>query len=873
MNETFLIIDGSSLIHRAFFALPSFTNKKGVNTGAVYGLCNMLLKLLEEVKPSYMAVAFDKSRHSFRTEKFADYKGQRKATPPELKEQFPLAIELLTSMGIPTLEMDNYEADDLIGTLSATAPKEMKVIIVTGDRDEFQLIKENVHVYFTKKGITQIGNYDEAAFQKEYEGLSPRQIIDLKGLMGDTSDNIPGVPGVGPKTALKLIKEYQSVEAVLDHAEEVKGKSLKEKLITFRNQALLSKELATICLTVPMDTDPASYRLTGLTEKSRVLMDDLQFKNMWNRFSPVLGLADGVSKAQDGGEMSMFGEVIAEDAYETVPLASLEAATAFLTRVKEGSAPLSLMYETEGLLPHLTLTSLSGAHDHKVYVWDKALLNDANMLALLCDGAIKKIVPNPKELYKFMQGKGVSLQGVIGDPSLAAYLYEPGETHYDVKSLAETYLPASCGGTAQDVEALMPVLEGLMAERGLTELYRDIELPLTKVLANMEVNGITLDKGMLDEVTKSMTKQVADLEQKAKEEAGEDFNVNSPKQLGVILFEKLGLPIIKKTKSGYSTDVSVLEQLQGEHPIIETIMEYRTLSKLLSTYLVALHPLINPNTGRIHTHFNQMATVTGRLSSTDPNLQNIPTRTEVGKQMRRMFVPGKGYDLLMSCDYSQVELRVMASIAGDERLIDAFRHGQDIHSRTASEIFGVPIEDVTPFMRSKAKTVNFGIIYGISDFGLGRQLGVPRSEAAQYIDSYFARYTGVKEYMEGEKKKAREMGYVETLFGRRRYLPDIHAKNFNRRSFAERTAINTPIQGTAADIIKIAMLHVAKELKEAGVKSRVLLQVHDELVLEVVEEEKDEVSAIVKNAMERAVTLKVPLVADIAFGKTWADAK
>ena len=663
MNETFLIIDGSSLIHRAFFALPSFTNKKGVNTGAVYGLCNMLLKLLEEVKPSYMAVAFDKSRHSFRTEKFADYKGQRKATPPELKEQFPLAIELLTSMGIPTLEMDNYEADDLIGTLSATAPKEMKVIIVTGDRDEFQLIKENVHVYFTKKGITQIGNYDEAAFQKEYEGLSPRQIIDLKGLMGDTSDNIPGVPGVGPKTALKLIKEYQSVEAVLDHAEEVKGKSLKEKLITFMNQALLSKELATICLTVPMDTDPASYRLTGLTEKSRVLMDDLQFKNMWNRFSPVLGLADGVSKAQDGGEMSMFGEVIAEDAYETVPLASLEAATAFLTCVKEGSAPLSLMYETEGLLPHLTLTSLSGAHDHKVYVWDKALLNDANMLALLCDGAIKKIVPNPKELYKFMQGKGVSLQGVIGDPSLAAYLYEPGETHYDVKSLAETYLPASCGGTAQDVEALMPVLEGLMAERGLTELYRDIELPLTKVLANMEVNGITLDKGMLDEVTKSMTKQVADLEQKAKEEAGEDFNVNSPKQLGVILFEKLGLPIIKKTKSGYSTDVSVLEQLQGEHPIIETIMEYRTLSKLLSTYLVALHPLINPNTGRIHTHFNQMATVTGRLSSTDPNLQNIPTRTEVGKQMRRMFVPGKGYDLLMSCDYSQVELRVMASIA------------------------------------------------------------------------------------------------------------------------------------------------------------------------------------------------------------------
>ena len=389
----------------------------------------------------------------------------------------------------------------------------------------------------------------------------------------------------------------------------------------------------------------------------------------------------------------------------------------------------------------------------------------------------------------------------------------------------------------------------------------------------MEWNGITIDQAMLDEVTEEMTKKVQALEQQAFDQAGEQFNLNSPKQLGALLFEKLGLPVIKKTKTGYSTDVSVLEALQGEHPIIETLIRYRQLSKLLSTYLLGLHPLINPATGRIHTHFNQMATVTGRLSSTEPNLQNIPTRTEVGKRMREMFVPGKGYDLLMSCDYSQVELRVMASIAQDELLLDSFRHGQDVHARTASEIFGVPLDQVTPYMRSKAKTVNFGIIYGISDFGLARQLGVPRGEAAQYIESYFARYTGVKDYMEREKQKAREMGYVETLFGRRRYLPDINAKNFNRRSFAERTAINTPIQGTAADIIKVAMLKVAENLKKAQVKSRVLLQVHDELVLEVTEEEKDQVAQIVKDTMEHAVELAVPLVADVATGKNWAQAK
>lgn len=873
MSEKFLLIDGSSLLHRAFFALPPLTNKAGVNTGAVYGLCNMLLKLLQEIQPKYMLVAFDKSRKSFRTEKFADYKGQRKATPPELKEQFPLSIELLQTMGIPTLELDNYEADDIIGTLSAAAPEDVDVKIVTGDRDEFQLIKSNVEVLFTKKGISNIAVYDEKAFGEEYQGLVPKQIIDLKGLMGDTSDNIPGVPGVGPKTALKLITAYQTVENVLDHADEVKGKSLQEKLKTYRDQALLSKDLATICLDAPVDKALTAYPLTGLTSASHSMMQELQFKNLWDRFVPVLGLAAGTEDPGSDDPMALFGAPAAAETWETVDITDNAQAEKLLQELRKGKHQVAIAYSTSGLLPELTLDTLDLAFNSKHYHFQPELAGKAALLDLLADGDIPKAIADPKELYKYMLGQHSMLRGVTDDPALAGYLYEPGATSYSLTNLGEEFLPAASGEGAQDTAALVPVLREKLEERGLTNLYENIELPLTENLAEMEYNGITIDQAMLDEVTDEMKKKVSALEQQAWDQAGEEFNLNSPKQLGVLLFEKMGLPIIKKTKTGYSTDVSVLEALQGEHPIIETLIAYRQLSKLLSTYLLGLHPLINPNTGRIHTHFNQMATVTGRLSSTEPNLQNIPTRTEVGKRMREMFVPGEGYDLLMSCDYSQVELRVMASIAKDELLLDSFRHGQDVHARTASEIFGVPLDQVTHYMRSKAKTVNFGIIYGISDFGLAKQLGVSRSEAAQYIESYFARYTGVKAYMEREKQKARDLGYVETLFGRRRYLPDIKAKNFNRRSFAERTAINTPIQGTAADIIKIAMLKVAKKLKEAGVKSRVLLQVHDELVLEVPKEEKDQVAEIVKTTMEQAVPLEVPLVADVATGENWAKAK
>lgn len=873
MDEKFLLIDGSSLIHRAFFALPPLTNQKGVNTGAVYGLCNMLLKLLQEIQPDYMLVAFDKSRKTFRTEKFPEYKGQRKATPPELKEQFPLSIQLLQTMGIPTLEVDNYEADDIIGTLSNGAPENVQVKIVTGDRDEFQLIKDNVQVLFTKKGISNIAVYDEKAFGEEYQGLEPRQIIELKGLMGDTSDNIPGVPGVGPKTALKLITQYGTVENTLDHMEEVKGKSLQEKLRNNREQALLSKELATICLEVPIDRDPSAYPLTGMTGECRKLMQELQFRNLWDRFVPVLGCADGQDAGDSDDPLSLFGEPMETQALETVEVTDPIQAEKLMEEIKAQGAQVALAYETAGTLPQLELVSLDLIFKDRHYAFHPEKAGKEAVLAWLQDGNLPKAAADPKELYKYMLGQGRKLRGITDDPSLAAYLFEPGASGYGIQGLGEEFLSGTSGEKAQDTAALVPVLREKLQERNLIRLYEDIELPLTANLAEMEFAGIAIDQAMLDEVTEEMTKKVQSLEQQAWEQAGEEFNLNSPKQLGVLLFEKLGLPIIKKTKTGYSTDVSVLEALQGEHPIIETLIAYRQLSKLLSTYLLGLHPLVNPHTGRIHTHFNQMATITGRLSSTEPNLQNIPTRTEVGKRMREMFVPGEGYDLLMSCDYSQVELRVMASIAQDGLLLDSFRHGQDVHARTASEIFGVPLDQVTPYMRSKAKTVNFGIIYGISDFGLARQLGVPRGEAAQYIESYFARYTGVKDYMEREKQKARDLGYVETLFGRRRYLPDIKAKNFNRRSFAERTAINTPIQGTAADIIKIAMLKVGENLKAAGVKSQVLLQVHDELVLEVTEKEKDQVARIVKDTMEHAVELAVPLVADVAVGKNWAQAK
>lgn len=868
MADKFLVVDGSSLIHRAFFALPPLMTKKGLNTGAVYGFCNMLLRVINDVQPKWVAVAFDKSRVTFRNKMFVDYKAQRKETPSELSEQFPVARKLLEAMNISVLEMDDYEADDIIGTFAKHKAKEAEVIIVTGDKDELQLLGDNVKVFYTKRGITDIQVFDVEEFKANYEGLAPLQLIDLKGLMGDTSDNIPGVPGVGPKTAMKLIVEYNSVENVLSHIDEISGKSLKEKLTNNKEQALLSKQLATIFTEVPIDLDLNQHQLKGMKAEAKTIMQELEFRNLWERFSSVLG-------SDEPETFDLFGEEVYSEVerYPEEKILTKEQAEGLFAAIKARKEATFVTASINGEIPKLKLHSLSLICNHKIYTFSAEGAVWQAVYAWLADAGQKKIVCEGKDLIKACLAQGVKVAGIEGDCSLAAYLVEPGENAYNLKALADRYLVKNDGGTVQDLEELSPLLLKYLEEKELVSLYQDIELPLVPVLAEMELVGIAVDENMLESITEEFRLKLIELERLAYEQAGEEFNLKSPKQLGVLLFEKLGLTTGKKTKTGYSTDVSVLEELAGQHPLVGTILQHRQLSKLYSTYLEGLRPLINPITRRIHTHFQQTVTITGRLSSTEPNLQNIPVRTEIGKRMREMFVPGEGYDFLMSCDYSQVELRILAHIAQDKLLLDSFAKGQDVHARTAAEVFGIALEDVTPVMRNRAKAVNFGIVYGISDYGLGKQLGISRNEAATYIESYFNRYTGVKEYMEGIVAKARKDGYVATLFGRRRYLPDIRHSNFNLRSFAERTAINTPIQGTAADVIKLAMIKVQAALAKEQVRSRILLQVHDELVLEVCEKEKEQVAKMVKEIMENTVRLSVPLLADVACGKNWAETK
>ncbi len=864
MAEKFLVVDGSSLIHRAFFALPPLTNKNGVPTGAVYGLCNMLVKLMDEVKPKYMAVAFDKSRKSFRTEMFAEYKGQRKPTPPELKSQFPLSMKVLETLGIKTLELADYEADDIIGTFAVHAPEDIEVIIVTGDKDELQLVDRRTKVYFTKRGITDIQIYDEAEFAANYEGLAPKQIIELKGLMGDSSDNIPGVPGVGPKTALKLIKEYGDVATVVENIDKISSKSLRQKLLDNKDSALLSQRLATIYTDTPIDLAMETYELRELPPEAQELLLELDFRNMYDKFVGVLGSSTA--------EQGLFSDLEEEPAVQQVHLDSKQA-KAFFQELAAKKAITYLVANVTGELPHLAISEADIYYEDSIYIVDNLSNCWQDFYAYLAAESLPKATIDSKEIAKACICQGYKLAGIVEDVALAAYLTDPGLNSYELGDLAKRFLPKEKQTACENLAELVKQLRERLAERELVQLYETVELPLALVLAQMECNGIKPDIELLDQLNEDMSFRISKLERVAAEQAGEKINLKSPKQLGVLLFETLGLPVLKKTKTGYSTDVSVLEQLEGKHPVISTILEYRKLTKLQSTYLEGLKPLVNKETGRIHTHFQQTVAVTGRLSSTDPNLQNIPTRTEEGRQIRNIFVPGEGYDYLMSCDYSQVELRILACIAQDKLLLDSFRHGQDVHASTAAEVMGLPLEEITKEQRTKAKAVNFGIVYGISDFGLAKQLDVTRAEAAGYIKSYFARYTGVKQYMEDIVARAREQGYVSTMMGRRRYLPDIRHSNFNLRSFAERTAINTPIQGSAADIMKVAMLKVAKALQEAGVKSRILLQVHDELVLEVTEAEKEQVAKLVAEAMESAVKLEIPLLAEVAFGKNWAEAK
>ena len=911
MADKFLVIDGSSLIHRAFFALPPLTTRKGQHTGAVYGFLRMFHKLLQDVKPRWVAAAFDKSRKTFRNKLYADYKGQRKPTPPELKEQFPLCMEVLQSMGIPALELDDYEADDIIGTFAKKLDPGLDVVIVTGDRDELQLIDNRTRVMYTKKGISDIKLYDNAAFAEDYEGLVPLQLIDLKGLMGDTSDNIPGVPGVGPKTALKLIAEYGSVENVLAHIEEVKGKSLKDKLASNKEQALLSKELATIYTDVPgLDLALDTYALKPLGENTRQMMADLEFRGFFNQFGQIMGVEGSAAVTGDiagtfvaptpgepaAGEPSLFAATESDAAGENtvipagaddgmgslfgavVPAAQVKE-IGFADQWKEAAASMDpsrtiwFMTETTGEIPDLQFASARVLYGEQEY-----LISGAEALASftrwLAEAPNPKGTADSKEVFRVCFCQGAEPQNIIEDITLGAYLEDPGRNSYALTDLAWHYLGQDRTPDCHTMVRVAEAVKQALQDKELMALYKEIELPLAPVLARMELTGVTAEEKKLDALSRDMAGKLARLEDLAKEQAGDPgFNPNSPKQLGVVLFEKLGLPVVKKTKTGYSTDVKVLEELRGKHPLVDTILQYRVLAKLQSTYLEGLKPLINKTTGRIHTHFQQTVTVTGRLSSTDPNLQNIPTRTETGREIRALFVPGDGYDWLMSCDYSQIELRILAHVAQDPLMLESFRENQDVHARTASEVFGMPLELVSHEMRSRAKAVNFGIVYGISDFGLAVQLGCSRKEAGEFIENYLARYQGVKEYMERMKALARSKGYVATLLGRRRYLPDINNRNFNLRSFAERTAINTPIQGTAADIMKLAMLRVDTALRNSGLSSRVLLQVHDELVLEVKEAEREATAALVQTEMQNAFKLDVALLAEVNYGKDWASAK
>lgn len=906
MKKKFFVLDGSSLLYRAYYALPLLESESGEYTNAIVGFSNMLVKLLNTWAPDYLVIAFDKSKETFRKEMYPEYKGTRKPTPPELKSQIPLLKAMAEAWGIAFVELEGYEADDILGTLANKAVAQgMEAYVVTGDRDALQLVKEDLTVLFTKKGISDIVAYDPAVFQAEYEGLDPIQLIDLKGLMGDTSDNIPGVPKVGPKTAIKLIGAYGSVEQVLLHIEEISGKALQERLRDNQQQAVLSKQLATICLEAPVEFTPEEFTIQVKGKQLHDFYARYNMRTMLRQIKPFVEAAGTAIQAKPSSHESLgaFAD-LAELPVTELVVPAFEQLTAREQgqRVAEAVRAAGAVYLApcfRGKVPHSRLEALAIAVQDKLYYLQVGQASENGMDDLFClaednvneawepiaqvlaDDSIVKQLHNLKGFYH----AGIQLAGRLYDLELVAYLVNPSRSKYDVVELAKHYVPdlAELPKEAKQEElltwqafALQQMAAGLeqrMEQLGLTELYWEMELPLVQVLADMEAAGIRVNKEKLAQQTEKAGGIIKRLESEIYEIAGRSFNIGSPKQLGEVLFDDLQLPVIKKTKTGYSTNVEVLNELYGLSPIIEKILAYRTWTKLKSTYLDGIKPLLDVETDRVHTSFNQTVTATGRLSSSDPNLQNIPVRKEEGKQIRELFVPADGYDLLVSADYSQIELRVLADMSQDENFLKAFSNQEDVHARTAAEVFGVPIEAVDSDLRRKAKAVNFGIVYGISDFGLSQDLHIPRAEAKDYIQRYFAKCSGVKSFIDQVVADAHDKGYVLTRFGRRRDLPAIRSSNFNQRSLAERMAMNTPIQGTAADIIKLAMIRTHRMLQEAGLKSRILLQVHDELLLEVVEAELPQVQALLTEAMEQVVKLSVPLTIDINIGKNWAEAK
>ena len=899
--DKLVLVDGNSIMNRAFYGIMGsrmLTTKDGKYTNAVYGFLAILFKLLEDINPEYLVVAFDLKAPTARHKLYEGYKATRKGMPNELAEQMPIIKEILKAMNIDIVEMEGYEADDILGTLSRYGEKQgLSVTILSGDRDTFQLAtdKVTIRIPHTKGGKTETDEYDRTRIIETF-GLEPKQLIDVKGLQGDTSDNIPGVPGVGEKTALALIQKFGSIEQLYEKVEKeeagLKGKQ-KENIENNKDLAFLSKTLGTINLEVPIKDTLEDFRLEEW-DKQKVLeiFKELNFNRYIERFS-LQGEETKKTEIKD-----LF-QVVDKPAEEVIRFIKEQKEMTFCITENEDNNPEKIIKEK------INGISIFNKKMKEVYYFYFQSEKDINQWKeILEEKEIKKNSINLTKIYILLKQIGIELKGINYDISIASYILNPTNNKLDLDRLIEQYLNINVheiigeekeeqqinlfdtiqkneeqkpekekyAFNAYAIEEIKEITEKKLEEIGATKLFYEIDMPTVEVLSNMQWNGMYVDEKELNEFGKELTDKLETLTKIIYEMAGEEFNINSTKQLGEILFEKMKLPVIKKTKSGYSTDVDVLEKLKKEHPIIEQILDYRQLMKLNSTYVQGLKPYINPKTKRIHSFFHQTITATGRISSTEPNLQNIPTRFELGKRVRKVFKPEEG-NVYIDADYSQIELRVLASISEDEHMIEAFKEGQDIHKQAASKVFKTPIEKVTKEQRSNAKAVNFGIVYGISDFGLGEQLGIGRKKAKKYIDDYLRQYSGINNFMDNIKEVAKEQGYVETLFHRRRYIPELKSNNYMVRQFGARAAMNTPIQGTAADIMKIAMLKVFKDIEKRGLKSKIVLQVHDEMMIESPKEEIQEIQEIMKKCMESAVDLKVPLVAELSEADNWYECK
>ena len=876
--ERLIILDGNSLLNRAFYAIPPLSNKNGIQTNAVHGFMSMLFKMKNDIAPNHIVCTFDRKAPTFRHLEYGDYKAGRKKMPDELREQFPIVKEILELLSITIYEMDGFEADDLIGSLAKFAENQgMEVFVITGDKDALQLATDKTNICITKKGVSDVDLFDRDRMIEEL-GVTPTQFIDVKGLMGDKSDNIPGVPGVGEKTAYKLIKEYGSIENVLMNIENISGKKIKENLIEYSEQAIFSKKLATINVDVPIEFDldeirsVAEYDLEGLKK----LFTKLEMKIADSNIAKFAGISEDELKEE-------------EFKVEFTEIKDYDSLKNMIEEIDD-EVFIKFIAKNEELYSTIEFEKIFINSNDKNYVLimenllSDGLLLDENAKILIKElfenENIKKNIVNAKIAMRILSRYNIEFKGLEFDIELAAYLLDSSKGKYPLMDLIEIYLEEYPNYQEEDkdiveityLKKLAKVLKDKIKEDGMEELLYEIELPLTRVLASMEEIGFAVDKNMLNELSVKFKGELTSTQKEIYELAEEEFNINSPKQLGKILFEKLDLPIIKKTKTGYSTNAEVLEKLSDKHPVVDKVIYYRQLAKIYSTYVEGLKAVIDED-GAIHSNFNQTITTTGRLSSTEPNLQNIPIKYEMGREIRKVFTARGEDQCILSADYSQVELRILAHISKDENMIEAFKNHLDIHTKTASEVFNVPVEEVTKVMRSRAKAVNFGIVYGMSDFSLAKDLGIMRDEAKEYMDIYFDRYPNIKVFIEDAINQAENEGYVKTIYNRRRFIPEISASNKMIKALGERLAMNAPIQGTAADIIKLAMVNVWNKIEKKGLRSKLILQVHDELILNVYNDELEEVKVLIKEEMENVVKLSVPLDIDMSVGKTWYEAK